>query len=75
MIEQLKELITQLEIKRDGVMEQYITALQGYDVINGSVPAADWAARIHDLDRHITNINMEWRRLEALEKMQEIPHV
>lgn len=61
----IEKLIDTLSTARAGVMEQYVAVLTQYDIASGSVSGADWAGRIHDLDRHITNLHLELRRMSA----------
>lgn len=70
MIERLEKLIGLLDQKRDSLLESYISSLEknveNPEWKDGSMGIIENAALIHDLDKHITNMHMEIKRIQAL---------
>lgn len=59
--DQIEKLIGQLDAERDKILSLYLEALEDYE---GGV-AADCAGKLHDIDRHITNLHSELKRVKA----------
>jgi hypothetical protein len=68
----LDKLIKELVGRREEVVEQYLDALSGYSALEGSLDAVRRAGILHDLDKHITNLEMEMKRLAALSVMPSL---
>lgn len=66
MIERIQKQIDRLEELREDVLVNYLAALDAYKADMGSMEAVERAGILHDLDRHLTNLRMEVRRIEAL---------
>jgi hypothetical protein len=66
MKERINELINTLNAMRDEVLNNYLEALKRYSPEQGSVEAVERAGILHDLDKHITNLEMEVKRAEAV---------
>ncbi len=64
MIQRITKLIEDLDTKRDEVMETYLKSLEDYD----GHRAADNAGALHDLDRHVTNLHLELKRIQGMSK-------
>lgn len=65
MKERLEGLIGKLVGCRNLVLDNYLTELSAYDPSAGSMKAVERAGLLHDLDKHITNLHMELKRLEV----------
>jgi hypothetical protein len=63
MKERLEKLVESLKSKREEILASYLAALEAYD---GSMDAITTAGRLHDIDKHITNLYAEIARPEAL---------
>lgn len=74
MEERILELLKKLVGHRDQVLSFYLTALDNYVPKEGSMEAVGRAGMLHDLDKHITNLEMELKRIEAhaLQRMETI---
>lgn len=62
--ERLQKLIDALTSKREGLLEKYVQKLEAYSITEaGAQPqgmeAIDFSGLINDLDRHVTNLNLE----------------
>lgn len=64
--ERIDTLIKKLVGHRDLVLDNYLTALNGYDPKEGSMESIERAGIMHDLDKHITNLELEIKRIEAM---------
>jgi len=62
MEERIVKVIQALTVHRDVALKRYVESLESYD----GHRAADYAGELHDLDRHINNLEMEIKRTEAL---------
>jgi len=65
MRERLDKILDELDQRRQAILEEYLQALEvpEWNSMN-SMKAIGPAERLHDLDRHITNIHLELKRLE-----------
>jgi len=66
MEERIVKQIERLVGMRDEVFALYLTALDSYSSQDGSMDAVERAGILHDLDKHITNLELEMKRIEAL---------
>lgn len=53
---------------RESVLEAYLLSIKTFSVEHGGMDCIERAAILHDLDRHITNLEMEVARIEAIKK-------
>lgn len=67
MKDRLKKLIEKLNGIRDEAIGFYLTELEAFTPNDGNPKAAMRAGIMHDLDKHITNLEMEVKRIEALD--------
>lgn len=79
MKEKIEKLIEALNKKRDGLLAKYLEKLEAYVPTEpGPQPQGleciNWAGLINDVDRHITNLELELKRKDALEKLKEGKH-
>jgi len=70
-----EKLIDALNKKRDGLLEKYLEKLEKYvSTEPGPQPQGleciNWAGLINDVDRHITNLELELKRKDALDKIK-----
>lgn len=70
MIERLIELIRKLNEKRGEVVKHYLDELEHWTPREGSIAAIARAGILHDLDKHITNLELEIKRLEAIKQVE-----
>jgi hypothetical protein len=82
MKERIQKLIDRLDGMRDDVLARYLDALNEYSSETGSMPAVQRAGLLHDIDKHLTNLNMEMKRIDMLEmadsfirERKELSHV
>jgi len=68
MVERIEKLIGMLDAERDKTLNLYLEALENYD----GHRAADTAGALHDIDRHITNLHMELKRIGLAEQMPKL---
>lgn len=66
MEERISALIEKLVGYREEVLNLYFAELDLYDPKNGSEGAVARAGRLHDIDRHITNLELEIRRIHGM---------
>lgn len=76
-MERIEKLIDALVKKRDGLLDLYLSKLELYAGTEpGPQPqgllAAETSGLINDLDRHITNLNLELKRAKA--ETKEVTH-
>lgn len=65
--ERFNALLDQLTKRRESLLEEYLKALEVAEWNNlNSMKAVENAGKIHDIDRHITNIMLEIKRLESI---------
>ncbi len=57
-------------MQRDAVLERYLSGLDQYHPETGGLLAIERAGFLNDLDKHITNLELEVKRIETLETMQ-----
>lgn len=69
MKNRLIELIKKLDGIRGEVVSYYLLELESFTSNDGNPKAAVKAGILHDLDRHISNLELEVKRLEGLEKL------
>lgn len=62
MKERLENLLDKLNGRRDQILEEYLKILEDYD----GHRAATNAGALHDIDRHITNVILELKRMGAI---------
>ena len=64
MLERLQKLADELTARRAVLLDEYLTALEVKDWGNvESMNAIDKAGRLHDIDKHITNVLIEIKAL------------
>lgn len=66
MKQRIVDLLGVLNGHREVGLDLYLGALDKYVPKEGSIEAVERAGILHDLDRHITNLEMEVKRIEAL---------
>ncbi len=66
MRDKIQKQLSRLEGMRNDVLGLYLTDLEEFSVKTGSMAAVNSAGILHDLDRHITNLEMELKRMESL---------
>lgn len=80
MEERIELLIDSLNSKRVALLENYLVKLEEYSKTEaGAQPqglqASEWAGLIVDLDRHITNLELELRRKKVIDSVKkEVVH-
>lgn len=74
MQEELQTLINKLDAMRDVAVKNYMAELNKFTPDAGNPQAATRAGILHDLDKHITNLHMELRRIRA-QHMEKRGHV
>lgn len=66
--EQLQGLLTMLHDRRETLLNQYLADVGVSEWTNErSMEAVNSAGRLHDIDRHITNITMEMNRIAPMQ--------
>lgn len=65
-IENIKTALEKLDAMRSGILELYVNELMKWDQVNGNPEAAMRAGVLHDLDKHITNLMLEVKRIEVV---------
>jgi HD superfamily phosphohydrolase YqeK len=75
MKDRIIERIKSMTEHRDRVMENYLVSLDQYDPNEGSISAVERAGILHDLDKHLTNLQMELKRINAIERMGSKPEM
>lgn len=67
MKERLEKLIEHMDNQREVILNEYLASLDKYDGTSSSgMASVNSAGMLHDLDRHITNLHLELKRLEAV---------
>ncbi len=69
MKERIIELITKLNGMRDQVLEAYLLELERFTPGEGNPQSVVRVGILHDLDKHVTNLELEVQRLEVTEAM------
>lgn len=74
MQKRISKLIEALVKKRYGLLEKYVEKLEAYVATEAGpqpqgMECINWAGLISDLDRHITNLELELKRKDALDIM------
>lgn len=66
MKERLEKALEAMTKRRDDLLNEYLLSLET-DVWDAqhSMTAVETAGRLHDCDRHITNLELEIKRLEV----------
>lgn len=75
MKERIEKLIDALNKKREGLVEKYLEKLDAYCATEpGPQPQAleciNYAGLVNDIDRHITVLELELKRKDAIAKMK-----
>lgn len=66
MKERLEKALDAMVKRRDTLLDQYLSSLERPEwTMQDSLQAVESAGRLHDCDRHITNLQMELKRLEV----------
>lgn len=80
MEEKIESLIDALVKKREGLLEKYVAKLEDYACTEAGpqpqgMDAITMSGLVIDLDRHITNLNLELKRLKTSnQKTKEAVH-
>lgn len=67
MQERIEKLISDLAAKRTEFLENYLTQLESFDpqkVYEAAIP-------FHDIDKHMTNLQIELKRIKAEEAIRK----
>jgi hypothetical protein len=72
--EQLNQILGKLEAEREKVLERYLANLNAYSIEspNLTMDCVNAAGFLHDIDRHITNVNGEIKRIGAIKHMKNV---
>lgn len=71
MKDRIETLIDALNKKRDGILDEYILLCELYSTSPNTwnkqgEDLAKFAGLLHDIDKHITNLHLERKRLEVM---------
>lgn len=69
MEKRIQELIKMLNGLRDAALTHYLNELANFNAEKGSTRAVEAAGILHDLDKHVTNLEMEMKRIQSLERV------
>jgi len=69
MKDRIKAALDKLNEIRDEVVNYYLTECEKFTANDGNPKSAYRAGLLHDLDKNITNLEMEMKRIAAIEKM------
>lgn len=72
MKERLTELIKKLSGLRDEALGFYLDELDKFTAADGNVKAVYKIGIVTDLDKHITNLELEIKRMAAYETMRSV---
>ncbi len=67
MRDRIIKLLEKLNGLRDEVIGFYLTEMEAFTPNDGNPKAAMRAGIMHDLDKHITNLELELKRIEVME--------
>lgn len=72
MREKIEDRLRLLNSYREQVLSNYLGSLVNYNPKEGSLEAVEKAGLLHDLDKHITNLESELKRIELMERMSNL---